>query len=145
LYFFIFNRRHKEVLAAALEKEENERKKALTEQMEAKHKEMTEKISHIEKSERKKAEDALQATKQSYEVEIVKLKAEIQDKVDDINKHVKSIKALELAKSNVEVKLMEVYTGYQDFINRVKPFEKGMSDYLLNPVYIDEVGKVPEL
>jgi DNA-binding protein H-NS len=75
---------HKEVLAAALKKEENERKKALTEQMEAKHKEMTEKISHIEKSERKKAEDALQATKQSYEVEIVKLKAEILDKVNDI-------------------------------------------------------------
>ncbi|XP_076101308.1 uncharacterized protein C6orf163 homolog [Mytilus galloprovincialis] len=136
---------HKDKLAVALKKAETEKTKAVTDLEASKNKEMTEKISKTEENERKKADNTLQATKQKYEAEITQLKGDIQKQKAEINKYLKNIQALELAKLNVETKLHEVYTGYQDFINRSQPFEPGMSDYLLQPVYIDEVGKVPEL
>ena len=105
---------------------------------------MAAKISKTEETERKKANDTLQATNKKYEAEIAKLKVEIKEKQAEISKHLKNIQAVEVAKSNVEVKLLELHSEYQNFINRVQPFEPGMADYLIKPVYIDEIGKVPD-
>merc|ERR1711974_89975 len=48
---------------------------------------------------------------------------------------------LEKSKQRVGDKLLEVRYYFQDFINRVKLFEAGQSDYLLPPMYLEEIER----
>lgn len=131
-------------MAVALKKSEEQKKKALADLEASKNKEMATKIKKTEETERKKADETLQQTKKQYEAEISKLKVDLKEKQAEITKLVRNIQALEVAKSNVEANLLELHSEYQNFVNRVQPFEAGMSDYLIKPVYIDEIGKVPD-
>lgn len=122
-----------------------EKQKALKALQEEKDRILVEKVRSVEERERKIMNEKLEKLTKMYEEQIIQLKSQIHVKCAEIEELLAQIAALEIAKKNVECALVETKESYQDFINRVAPFEVGQSDFLLNPVYVDEIGKVEQV
>ncbi|KAJ8317491.1 hypothetical protein KUTeg_005395, partial [Tegillarca granosa] len=135
---------NKEKYDLAMRTAAEDKQKALKALQEEKDRILVEKVRSVEERERKIMNEKLQKLTKMYEEQITQLKSQIHEKCAEIEELLAQISALEIAKKNVECALVETKESYQDFINRVAPFEVGQSDFLLHPIYVDEVGKVEQ-
>jgi hypothetical protein len=141
----MFFRAAKEKFEKAVQLAAEEKKKALKELEERKDKERQKAVAEMEVAQKKIAAEQLEKLKKEYELINARLKEEIKGKLDIIDKLNLQILCVEKAKKNVEDVLHDTKTDFQDFIDRLPESIKGQVGYMVRPIYIDEIGRVPTI
>ena len=104
----------------------------------------TERIRAVKEAQdftQKVADKRLREVREEHKTEICKYNDVVSSWQDEVRAREVIIGQLEKSKAKVGDKLLEVRYFFQDFINRVKMFEEGQSDYLLPPMYLEEIER----
>lgn len=132
---------NKEKYDAALKKAAEELAKALKELRDAKDLEKATAVQNAEARERNIAKEKCQSITGQYEAVVKKLRDEIETSNAEICKLEKQIAEMTKCKDNVENCLLDTRNDFQDFIDKLPPFDKFQADFLLPLVYIEELEK----
>ncbi|XP_060071277.1 uncharacterized protein C6orf163 homolog [Ylistrum balloti] len=138
---------HEDKFKAAAVKAKEEKRIALLELEEAKDRERVKAVAEVEQRERNITVEKIKALTKEFQEKITLLGLEIQEKLAEIKKREQRILEVEEEKKNVEAVLAETQKDFQDFIDRIQHFEDkcGQADYMVRPVYLDEISKIKTL
>ncbi|OWF49256.1 uncharacterized protein C6orf163 homolog [Mizuhopecten yessoensis] len=138
---------HEDKFKAAAVKAKEEKRMALIELETAKNSERVKAVAEVEQRERSITVEKIKLLTAEFQQKIVKLGKEIQEKLAEIKKREKQILEVEAEKKKVEAVLADTQRDFQDFIDRIQHFEdkSGQADYMVRPVYLDEITKVMPL
>ncbi|GFR64864.1 chromosome 6 open reading frame 163 [Elysia marginata] len=125
-----------------LKKTMTEDKRKALEQMKAtKDQERVRAVKEAQEFTQKVADKRAQEIRDTHKLELAKMDKIIGEWQQEVKGREVIIAQLERAKKNISDKLLEVKFYFQDFINRVKIFEAGQSDYMLPPMYLEEIER----
>ena len=119
----------------------DEKRKALEQLKATKDQERVRAVKEAQEFTQKVADKRAQEIRDAHKLELAKLDKIIENWQQEVKGREAIIGQLERAKKNVSDKLLEVRFYFQDFINRVKIFEAGQSDYMLPPMYLEEIER----
>lgn len=118
-----------------------DKKQALEQLKQVKDTERLRAVNEAQDYTQKLADKRLQEVREEHKGEISKMDDVIARWQREVRAREAVIGQLDAAKQRVGERLMDVKFHFQDFINRVKMFEAGQSDYLLPPMYLDEIER----
>ncbi|KAK3595868.1 hypothetical protein CHS0354_014691 [Potamilus streckersoni] len=130
-----------EKLEKTLKKAEEDKLNALKMLADKKDLEKIQAVSEAETRERNIFKEKQAALTRQNEAVIEKLRCEINDRELEKENLLKTIDGLENNKKVLERCLEDTRHEFQDFINRLRAFDKGQAEFLLKPIYLDELEK----
>ncbi|KAL3864470.1 hypothetical protein ACJMK2_006149 [Sinanodonta woodiana] len=130
-----------EKLEKSLKKAEEDKQNALKMLANKKDLEKIQAVSEAETRERNIFKEKQAALIRQNESVIEKLQCEISEKELEKENLLKIIDGLEKNKKVLERCLEDTRQEFQDFINRLGAFDKGQAEFMLKPIYLDELEK----
>ena len=119
----------------------DDKKQALEQLKQVKETERARAVKEVQEFTQKVADKRVREIREEHKAEVAKYGEIVASWQDEVKARESSIQQLEVSKVKVGEKLLEVKYYFQDFINRVKLFENGQTDYLLPPMYLEEIER----